>query len=70
MARSVVAALALPLLVEPGAAVTMPSFVAIARPACARVEVEDDQGRVASRTVSFGTGGCSRAAGSTAKSDS
>jgi hypothetical protein len=36
----------------------LPSFVAIARPACARIEVRDARGRVASRTVSFGAGRC------------
>jgi hypothetical protein len=40
----------------------LPSFVAIARPACARFEVRDARGSVARRTVSIGAGGSCRGA--------
>lgn len=36
----------------------LPSFIAIARPACARFEVRDSRGRVARTTVSVGAGRC------------
>jgi hypothetical protein len=42
--------------------VYLPSFVAIARPACARLEVEGGDGGGAARTVSFGAGPCRRRA--------
>jgi hypothetical protein len=36
----------------------LPSFIAIARPACARFEVRDARGSVARRSVSIGAGSC------------